>query len=86
MIITPAEKFTIDPTPRWKPFDLLWAYCKDTGYDFYEAKDMIEERIGRKLMCECELLNDRRAIRRKELQSMFGVDFGEAEKREVDVV
>ena len=29
-------------------------------YDFYEAKDMVEERIGRKLMCECQLLNNTR--------------------------
>jgi hypothetical protein len=46
----------------------------------------IEERIGRSLKCECELLNDVKAIRRKELHSLFGVDFGEAGKREVDVV
>jgi len=26
------------------------------GYDFFEARDMFEERIGRKLDCECELL------------------------------
>jgi hypothetical protein len=32
---------------HWKPFHHLWAYCERTGHDFYEAKDMIEERIGR---------------------------------------
>jgi hypothetical protein len=47
---------------------------------------MIEEQIGRKLECECQLLNDEKTIRRKELRAMFGVDFGEAGKREVDVV
>jgi hypothetical protein len=47
---------------------------------------MIEERIGRKLICECELLNDERKIRRKELQTMFGADFGESGKRDVDVI
>jgi hypothetical protein len=31
-------------------------------------------------------LNDEKAIRRKELQAIFGVDFGEAGKREVDIV
>jgi hypothetical protein len=71
---------------NWKPFQNLWAYCEKTGHDFYEAKDMIEEQMGRKLICECQLLNDEKGIRRKELQAMFGVDFGEAGKREVDVV
>ena len=71
---------------HWKPFEHLWVYCEKTGYDFFEARDIIKERIGRKLICECQLLNDERAIRRKELHSLFGVDFGEAGKREVDVV
>jgi len=31
-------------------------YCQELGYEFYEARDMIEERIGRKLKCECEIL------------------------------
>ena len=37
---------------------------------------MIEERIGRKLLCECELLHDERTMRRKELELVFGLDFG----------
>ena len=61
---------------QWKPFHHLWAYCERTGHDFYEAKDLIEERIGRTLICECELLNDEKTIRRKALQRLFGVDFG----------
>jgi hypothetical protein len=40
----------------WKPFQLLERHCLESGYDFYEAKDMVEERIGRKLKCECEIL------------------------------
>jgi hypothetical protein len=71
---------------NWKPFENLWAYCEKTGHDFYEAKDIIEEQIRRKLICECQLLNDEKAIRRKELQAMFRVDFNEIGKREVDVV
>jgi hypothetical protein len=70
---------------HWKPFQHLWAYCEKTGHDFYEAKDMIEERIGRNLICECELLNDEKAIRRKELQTMFGVDFGPPGARDLDI-
>jgi hypothetical protein len=30
----------------------------DEVYDFLEARDMIEERAKRKLICECELLKD----------------------------
>jgi hypothetical protein len=44
--------------PNWKPFRLLWDYCERTGYDFYVVRDIIFERIGRKLICECELLRD----------------------------
>jgi hypothetical protein len=43
--------------PAWKPFQHLSRYCERERIDFYEAKDMIEERIGRKLKCECEILN-----------------------------
>jgi hypothetical protein len=68
-----------------EPFQHLWAYCEKTGHDFYEAKDMIEERIGRTLKCECELLNDGKAITRKELQTMFGVDFGLPGERHPDI-
>jgi len=37
-------------------FNLLVFCHKEGKYGFYEARDMIEERIGRKLGCECELL------------------------------
>jgi hypothetical protein len=40
---------------EWTPFQILERHCIECGYDFYEARDMIEERIGRKLICECEL-------------------------------
>jgi hypothetical protein len=41
--------------PAWKPFQHLSRYCEIERLDFNEAKDMIEERIGRKLGCECEI-------------------------------
>jgi hypothetical protein len=47
---------------------------------------MIEERIGRNLRCECELLNDEKTIRRKELQALYGVDFGLPGERNLDIV
>ena len=40
--------------PNWKPFRLLWDYSERKGYDFFVARDIIFERLGRKLICECE--------------------------------
>jgi hypothetical protein len=50
-----------DHDPRnlaWKPFQQLMHYCQELGYEFYETRDLVEERIGRKLKCECELLRN----------------------------
>lgn len=59
----------------WKPFQNLEWYCKKTRYDLDAIKDIIEERIGRNLVCECELLHDDRTMRRMELERTFGLDF-----------
>jgi hypothetical protein len=72
--------------PNWKPFKHLWDYCERTRYDFFEVRDLIENRIGRKLTCECQLVDGGKERRRLELERTFGVDFGEPGKREVDVV
>jgi hypothetical protein len=46
-----------DPrNPNWKPFQYLEQYCRKMGYDDMEAQDIIEEQIGRRLVCECQLL------------------------------
>ena len=50
------------------------------------ARDIIFERLGRKLVCECEMLRDDEKCRRMELESMFGVDFGGPGKRGLDLV
>jgi hypothetical protein len=42
--------------PNWKPFQYLEQCCRKYGYDDMEAQDIIEERIGRRLVCECQLL------------------------------
>jgi hypothetical protein len=47
--------------PDWKPLQILERHCFSEGYDFYEARDMIEEKIGRRLGCECELLGNQLA-------------------------
>jgi hypothetical protein len=49
---------------EWKPFKMLEQHCVESGYYFYEIRDVIEERIGRKLVCECELLNNAAKINR----------------------
>ena len=48
-----------DHDPRnhaWKPFQYLEQCCRKWGYDDMDARDIIEERIGRRLECECQLL------------------------------
>ena len=71
---------------NWKPFRLLWDYCESAGYDFFVARDIIFERIGRKLVCECEMLQDNEKRRRMELKRIFGVDFGGSEGRSLELV
>ena len=72
--------------PNWKPFRLLWDYSERNGYDLFVARDIIFERLGRKLVCECEMLRDDKKLRRMELEKMFGVDFGESGRRGLDIV
>jgi hypothetical protein len=70
---------------NWKPFQHFWNYTTKRRLDFYAARDLIEERIGQKLLCECQLMHNEEALRRRQLRE-FGVDFGEPGKREVDIV
>ena len=45
-----------DPrNPNWKPFKYLEYYCRKFGYDDMVAQEIIEEHIGRRLDCECQL-------------------------------
>ena len=71
---------------NWKPFRLLLDYCERTGYDFYVARDIIFERLGRKLACECKMLRDDEKYRRMELEKIFGVDFGGPGGRGLELV
>ena len=71
--------------PNWDPFKFLWQICKKYDYDPYIAKDIIELRIGKTLICECQLLRNDRSIRRNELRSSFGLDFGGPGNRDLDV-
>jgi len=60
----------------WKPFKNLEEFCELKGFDSYEVRDLIENHIGKKLVCECQIVNDQEAIRRANLQKSFGLDFG----------
>ena len=73
--------------PSWQPFKLLTQICQKYDYDPLIARDIIEDRIGRKFQCECQLLKDDRAMRRFELKKMFGVDFsGMSNQRDFDII
>ena len=78
---------THDPrNPNWKPFKVLWQLCKKYDYDPFIAREIIEDRIGRKLTCECQILNDEKEIGRMTLQNIFGADFGGPGRRDFDIV
>jgi len=49
---------------NWEPFIQMWSYSDRKQLDFYVVKDLIEEHLGRELECECEILGDKKAIRR----------------------
>jgi hypothetical protein len=46
----------------WKPFENLEEFCELKGFDPYEVRDLIEDRMGKKLVCECQIANDRKVI------------------------
>jgi hypothetical protein len=72
--------------PDWKPYKILWQLCKKYDYDPFIVKEIIEDRIGRKLTCECQMLNDEKSMRRMTLKKVFGVDFGGPGRRDFDIV
>jgi len=63
--------------PDWKKLENLWKYCEEAGFDPYAAIDAIEERIGVKLDCDCQIINNDIENRRKALANAFGADLGE---------
>ena len=63
--------------PDWRKLENLWKYCEKTEFDPYAAIDAIEERIGVKLVCDCQIINNDIENRRKALANAFGADFGE---------
>ena len=64
--------------PEWRKLENLWKYCEKTEFDPYAAIDAIEERLGVKLECDCQIINNEIENRRKALANAFGADLGEA--------
>ena len=71
--------------PAWKPFKLLSKICKKYDYDNLIAKDIIEEKIHRRLECECQIINNQSSSRREDLINNFGADLGGPGRRDFDV-
>ena len=63
--------------PDWRKLENLWKYCEKTEFDPYAAIDAIEERIGVKLECDCQIVINEFENRRMALVNAFGADFGE---------
>jgi len=61
--------------PNWKPFQHLELYCLEQGLDDFEVRDFLEEYLQRQITCECDILIDRRAERKRDLARVFGLDF-----------
>jgi hypothetical protein len=71
--------------PAWRPFKLLSQICKKYNYDLLIARDIIEEKIYRRLECECQILGNQSQNRRMELNNNFRADFGAPGRRDFDV-
>jgi hypothetical protein len=63
--------------PNWKPFGILEKCCKKSRLIPLAIKEIIEEQLGKKIICECEILSDPKEVKRKRLSAAFGVDFAE---------
>ena len=57
--------------PAWKPFKLLTEICKKYNFDPLIARDIIEEKIYRRIECECQILGNQSQNRREGLTSNF---------------
>ncbi len=49
------------------------------GLDNFGVCDFLEEHLGRKIVCECQILQDEREIRKRDLTRVFGVNWDEME-------
>jgi len=61
--------------PDWVPFKHLERYCLEQGLDDFEVRDFLKEYLQREIICECDILIDRREYRKRDLERMYGLDF-----------
>ena len=61
--------------PNWEPFQHLERYCLEQGLDDFEVRDFLQEYLNRRIICECDILIDRRKERKRDLIEQFGLDF-----------
>lgn len=61
--------------PDWEPFQHLERYCLEQGLDEFEVKDFLKEYLQRQIICECDILIDRKEQRKRDLIKQFGLDF-----------
>jgi hypothetical protein len=69
----------------WHPFKFLSRICKKYDYDPLIARDMIEERIRKRLECECQIIDNQSQHRRNGLIKNFGVDLGGTGRRDFGI-
>jgi hypothetical protein len=76
-----------DPrNPLWQPFKHMQEFCQKKRCEFEVVKSMIEDQLCRRLQCECEIVTNHDDLRRRDLQRMYGIDFGVPGRRELDIV
>ena len=61
--------------PDWTPFKHFEPYCLNQGLDDFEVRDFLTEYLRRPIVCECDILIDRKALRKRDLARMYGLDF-----------
>ena len=76
-----------DPrNPLWRPCQIMETFCREKRCDFEVVKSMIEDRLFKRLQCECEIVTNHDELRRRDLQRIYGMDFGMPGRRELDLV
>jgi hypothetical protein len=69
----------------WQTFKLLTRICKKYDCDPLIAMDIIEERIRKRLECECQIIDNQFQHRSKNLINNFGADLGGSGRQDFDV-
>jgi hypothetical protein len=71
--------------PEWRPFQFMEEFCRKKKCDFETVKSMLEDRLYKRLQCGCQILTNPDDLRRKDLQRIFGLDFGISGQREFEI-